>query len=344
MKKILLIEDDVVMRENTAEILALSNFEVHTAPNGKKGCLLAKEIIPDLIICDIMMPELDGYGTLHILSLDTKTATIPFIFLSAKAEKSEIRKGMELGADDYLTKPFDDIELLKAIDARLKKSDMIKKTYERSANGLNQFLEHASGLTELSNLSKLSISTSYNKKEMIFHEGDVPNFLYFLDKGKVKLFKTHEDGKEYITNIFSEGDFFGYVALFENNLYSESCLVMEKSNICKIPKNDFLNLLYKNREVANQFIKMLSNQIEGQEGQLIRLAYDSVRKRTATALLSFKNESNSVVISRDDLSKMVGTSVESVIRCLSDFKSDDFIEVNGREITILNRSGLQNIQ
>ena len=90
---------------------------------------------------------------------------------------------------------------------------------------------------------------------------------------------------------------------------------------------------------------MLSNQIEGQEIQLLRLAYDSVRKRTAEALLSFqKTTEQNVVISREDLSKVVGTSTESVIRCLSDFKEDDLIEINGREIVILDRSGLENIQ
>ena len=88
MKKILVIEDDQIMRENTAEILELANFEVVTAPNGKIGAQLAKEIRPDLIVCDIMMPELDGYGVLHVLSKDNKTASIPFIFLTAKAEKS----------------------------------------------------------------------------------------------------------------------------------------------------------------------------------------------------------------------------------------------------------------
>jgi CheY-like chemotaxis protein len=94
MKKILIIEDDQTMRENTAEILELAQFKVFTAPNGKIGSMMAKEVKPDLIICDIMMPELDGYGVLHVLAKDPKTASIPFIFLTAKAEKSEIRKGM----------------------------------------------------------------------------------------------------------------------------------------------------------------------------------------------------------------------------------------------------------
>src|SRR5665648_207127 len=121
MKKILIIEDDKIIRENTVEILELAQYEVASAPNGKIGTALAKEIKTDLIVCDIMRPEIDGYWFLYLLSKDPMTAAIPFIFLTAKAEKSEIRKGMELGADDYLTKPFEDTELLSAIQSRLKK-------------------------------------------------------------------------------------------------------------------------------------------------------------------------------------------------------------------------------
>lgn len=351
MKTILLIEDDTVMRENTAEILELANYKVVTAPDGKKGCALAKEVVPDIIICDIMMPELDGYGVLHVLSQDPKTSSIPFIFLTAKAERSEARKGMEMGADDYLTKPFEDTELLKAIEVRLKKLDNLKKNFARDVEGLNEFLEHAGGFKELQNLSKNCPKSVYNKKQAVFHEGDMPHFLFFLNKGKIKTYKTHEDGKEYITDIASDGDFFGHVALFENKPYSDSSLVLEKSEICKIPKDDFLSLLYKNRDVANQFIKMLSNKIEGQETQLLRLAYDSVRKRTAEVILNLKKTSSQKVdgkvalqITREDLGKIVGTTTETVIRCLSDMKEEGLVDIKGREIIVLNKEGLEAIQ
>src|SRR6218665_2310766 len=98
MKKILLIEDNLEVRENTSEIIALANYHVLTAENGKRGVELAQQEKPDLIVCDIMMPELDGYGVLHILSKKPETASIPFIFLTAKTEKADMRKGMNLGA------------------------------------------------------------------------------------------------------------------------------------------------------------------------------------------------------------------------------------------------------
>jgi CRP/FNR family cyclic AMP-dependent transcriptional regulator len=113
MKKILVIEDNIEVRENIAEILELSNYEVVTAENGKRGVELSLQHTPDLIICDIMMPELDGYGVLHLLNKHIETYGIPFIFLTAKSEKTDLRKGMEMGADDYITKPFDGIEIVK---------------------------------------------------------------------------------------------------------------------------------------------------------------------------------------------------------------------------------------
>ena len=106
---ILIIEDNTDIRESTAEILELAGYTTLTAENGKIGVEMAQKQSPSLIICDIMMPELDGYGVLYLLSKSPETAVIPLIFLTAKSERIDMRKGMEMGADDYLTKPFDDI-------------------------------------------------------------------------------------------------------------------------------------------------------------------------------------------------------------------------------------------
>lgn len=121
MTKILVIEDEEAVRLNLVEMLIAEDYEAVGAPNGMIGVMWALDYIPDLVICDIMMPELDGYGVLESLRQDPATATIPFIFLTAKAAKANIREGMELGADDYLTKPFTRSELLQSIAARLKK-------------------------------------------------------------------------------------------------------------------------------------------------------------------------------------------------------------------------------
>jgi DNA-binding response OmpR family regulator len=120
---ILIIEDNNDIRESAAEILELTGYRVLQAEHGKAGVELALQNHPDLILCDIMMPELDGYDVLLMLNTNTETLAIPFIFLTAKAECIDICKGMEMGADDYLTKPFDDMELLTTVENVLIKTN-----------------------------------------------------------------------------------------------------------------------------------------------------------------------------------------------------------------------------
>ena len=142
MKSVLIIEDNADIRENTAEILDLAGYRSITAENGKKGVELAMKEKPDLVVCDIMMPELDGYGVLHLLKKNPETESIPFIFLTAKTERTDLRRGMEMGADDYITKPFEDIELLNAIEVRLKKASVFDRKYAMSPDGISQFLRN----------------------------------------------------------------------------------------------------------------------------------------------------------------------------------------------------------
>jgi len=122
MKKILVIEDESEMRRNLTTILRLEKFHPLPAENGRVGLELAKKERPDLILCDVMMPELNGYGVIAALRADAETVTIPFIFLTAKGEKPDIRAGMNLGADDYLTKPVAKADLLAAIHSRLQRA------------------------------------------------------------------------------------------------------------------------------------------------------------------------------------------------------------------------------
>jgi DNA-binding NarL/FixJ family response regulator len=132
MKKILIIEDEPEMRRNLATILKFEKFKVAEAANGAEGMELARKEIPDLVLCDIMMPALDGHAVLRALRADPKMVTVPFIFLTAKGEKADQRSGMNLGADDYLTKPVAKGELLGAINARLKRSEQ-----QQSSGGPN---------------------------------------------------------------------------------------------------------------------------------------------------------------------------------------------------------------
>ncbi len=345
MKKVLLIEDNPEVRENTSEILSLAGYSVLTAENGKAGVDVAQKEKPDLIICDIMMPELDGYGVLHILGKRDDTARIPFIFLTAKTEKTDIRKGMNLGADDYLTKPFDDTDLLNAVEARFRKSAMQQKQYDSTQEGLDNFFRDAGHVLNLKDLGKDKKTKVYKKKTEIFAEGDTPLNVFFVKTGNIKLFKSHPDGKELITAICHPNDFFGYEAILENASYRESAIAMQDSELTLIPRHDFITLM-QSPDVSASFISLLCKKVAEKESQLLNLAYNSVRQRTAESLLKasqLKDEKEHITISREDLAKMVGTAPESVIRVLSDFKDEGLIEIESGKIRILSAARLEKV-
>ncbi len=351
MKIILLIEDSDDIRETTAEILELANYKVLTAENGKVGVEIANKTKPDLVVCDIMMPILDGYGVLHIFSQSPNLQNIPFIFLTAKTDRSDLRKGMDMGADDYLTKPFQEIELLKAIESRLRKVQNISKSFQNTQESIEDFYQKATKYIDLSSLSADRKVSIIKKKQVIYSEGDEPRRFFFLKSGKVKTYQANQDGKEFITGLYNSGDFFGHISIIENTEYQESSEALEECEIIAIPKHDFLELITRNQSVANQFIKMLANDIQEKEKQLMQIAYNSIRKRTADALImlskKYKNESQenfAIKISRDDLASVVGTATESLIRTLSDFKANNLIEINGSEIKILDKGKLMNLQ
>ena len=350
-KSILLIEDNPEVRDNTAEILELAGYNVFTAENGKIGVDLAHKNVPDLIICDIMMPVLDGYGVLHLLGKNEKTAGIPFIFLTAKSERSDVRKGMEMGADDYITKPFDDIELLNAVDGRLKKAELFRKELEPTQDGLNQLLGSLKGLEDIGKISENQRVQTFRKKDLIYAEGDSSSGLYLLNKGKVKVFKSHELGKDLITRLYQPGEFFGYLALMEDGKHTESAETLEESEVTIFPKEDFLKLLNYNPAVTNQFVKLLTGSIVDEQERLLALAYSSVRKRAAEALLVLRERYHdgsekpfSMAMAREDLANMVGTATESLIRTLSDFKEEGLVEISGSTITITHPEKLERMK
>jgi len=349
MKQILLIEDNKEVRENTAEILELAGYKVSTAADGKKGVEEVNKNKPDIIICDIMMPVLDGYGVLHLLSKNEATANIPFIFLTAKTERGEVRKGMEMGADDYITKPFDKIELLNAIESRLKKAESIKKEYQKDIEGLTSFIGDIAGKDAVKKFLEGKKTSVYKKKENIYREGDLPRGMYYINRGKIKIFKIHDVGKELITSLLNEGDFFGYTALLAENDYPETAQALEDSEITFIASDDFFKLIYNNREVAKKFLHILTSNVSEQQDKLLELAYSSVRKRVAEALLLLQKKYEgktpfSISFSREDLANIVGTSTESLIRTISDFKEEKLVEIHEGKIFLVNDKKLREIK
>lgn len=351
MKKILLIEDNDDVRNNTAEILELSNYEVIVAENGKIGVEKAIAHVPDLILCDIMMPVLDGYGVLHAVQKNDPLKNIPFIFLTAKTERGDFRKGMELGADDYITKPFTGTELLNAVDGRIKKIDLLKQELSPGLEGFNALMQTTLGRDQLKKLSENRSSNKYKKNQIIYSEGNHPNRLYYIQKGKVKTYKINDNGKELVTELYSDGDFFGYVAMLEDAVYKDSAAAMEDSELAIIPREDFDQLISNNREVAHKFLKLLAKNISEKEEQLVNIAYNSLRKKVANALLALHKKfdqsssgADPINISRGSLATIAGTAKESLIRTLSDFRSEELVDIKeDGTILVINPQKLESL-
>lgn len=344
MKKILIIEDNADVRENLSEILELSNFQTITAENGKIGVDKALRELPDLILCDVMMPELDGFGVLHILSRNHKTADIPFIFLTAKNEKEDFRRGMALGADDYITKPFDDEQLLQTIDARLKKTERLREASAHNGGSLETFINEAKAGELMQALSSDRESRHFRKKDIIFKEGDTPRWLYYLESGQVKIFKTSDDGRELIVKVAKPGDFIGYLALLKNDAYPESAAALDESVLKLIPKEDFNALMSSSRDVTARFLKMLAQHVAEREQQLLDLAYNSVRRRVATSLLYLNDQGiREINLLREDLAALAGTAKETLIRTLTDFRLEGLVEIKDGVITVQKADRLRNM-
>jgi len=341
MKKILIIEDNDDIREGTAEMLDLAAYQTFTAKNGKVGVDLAIKHIPDLILCDIMMPELDGYGVLYLLQKNPQTAAIPFIFMTAKAERADMRKGMEMGADDYLTKPFDDVELFNAIESRLKKRQQ-PAGFKAGAVDKDALFE------ELKAKGKTRI---FANKQIIYVANDEPSYLYFIKKGQVKSYQRATDGRELSSTLYNDGDFFGYESLCRASNYTDNAATLAESELLLIAKADFIAYLLNHQEVASTFIGMLSGSVQEKEEQMLKLAYFSVRKRVAEALVQVaqkfgdgKSDTATLKISRDDLAALVGTASETVSRMLADFKDEKLIEKVGNAIYIVSIAKLKHIK
>ncbi|MEH6747457.1 MAG: response regulator [Maribacter arcticus] len=352
MKKILLIEDNQDVRENTAEILELANYQVVTAENGKIGIEKAQEFKPDIVLCDIMMPLMDGFQVLRTFEKDSSMASTPFIFLTAKTDRSDMRMGMSLGADDYLTKPYEEHELLEAIACRLNKHDNLKKEIEKNLEGLNRFLGEVSEYEDMEGLSKSHSLKSYEKKEIIFWEGENAHSLFFIESGNVKTYKGTESGKELVTGLYGPGDFVGQLSLLNvAGRYVENAVILHDAELCAIPKADFIKLLYGNPMVSQKFISIISNNLINVQAHLVDMAFATVRQRVAKALLELYEKghikdkpSEGMSIPREDFAGMIGTATETAIRTLSDFKDEGLITTDsGRRIIILDKEELLNI-
>lgn len=348
MYKALIIEDDFEMRDNISEILKLADYEVYAAENGRKGVEIALEHKPDIIICDVMMEELDGYGVLYLLNKHLETSTIPFIFISAKTQKKDIRKGMEMGADDYLLKPFNDIELLNTIETRLKKRTQQNDFFGNSIQKIEPLATSSRGLPELKKMIEDRKLRIFRKRQILYYEGDKVTGIYLILKGKIKTTKIADDGRELTTAIYNTDQFVGTNVIFSNDTYIDNAVAIEECSLCFFPIKELEKLIGQYPDVAGKFIKILSNEVCDKEEQLLQMAYYSVRKRIAESLLSYHkhhcSNGENISLTRYEIANLSGTAPETVSRTLSDFENEGLIDKSRNELILLNTQKLSKLK
>ncbi|MFM7573525.1 MAG: putative bifunctional diguanylate cyclase/phosphodiesterase [Snowella sp.] len=241
MTTILIIEDEAAIRELISELLILEGFDVAEAVNGREGIAIAQSVLPDLIICDVMMPEIDGHGVLQALQKNPQTVTIPFIFLTAKGTRQDVRYAMNLGADDYLIKPFANDELLEVIQIRLKKKEIINQQYIEKLEENKEKISH-----------------------LLYHDllTNLPNQLSLRENFE-RLIAPH---KNQLNNLSSDGE---NPSLSENStdFYGICLIILSFERFSRI--NDHLGY-----EGGNQLLKEAVDRIQatvGQPGAITRL-------------------------------------------------------------------------
>lgn len=339
MQRILLIGNEQALQESMGDLLTLNGYEVLIAPTGKTGIELAEEQIPDMIICEVSMKGIDGLGVLSLLRKNPEANQIPFLFTADQYDAQLFRAAMNLGADDYLVSPFSNTDLLQTVENRIYRSK--QKNFTSGEDDMRLIIKEF-----IADRDAVSLAPH----EVVYKEGGIPRYLYYVLKGKVKTLKTHEDGKDLVISLYKKGDFFGYIGLLEDTPYKATAVVMEAAELALIPKADAERILKQAPSIIRRFVRMLAENITEKEERLLGAAYNTLRKKVASALIHLQNKYKqpetpqfSIRISRDELATVAGTATESLIRTLSEFKSEELIRIQGGNITLLNPARLEAI-
>lgn len=340
---ILLIEDQQSVRENIAELLELAGHRVLQAENGIEGIRLAKAHLPDLVLCDIMMPELDGYGVAEVLGRQPETSGIPLIFLTAKADAADFRRGLAKGAVDYISKPFQSHELLETIEMRLKREHPTRRAEAGRAAWDNWVLGLQSDHPATLQGTPLHV-LKMDKGSNLYAEGDSSRFIWFIKSGFIKQERMDSKGKKLCLRTLGPGSFSGWTGEFEHGIHTEDAACITPTEVIRIAQSDVHEAFIERPELALELHRRAHEMAKEFESAALSLAYGSARENTARALLRFAVPSSDglvIRLSREDLANSVGMASESIIRTLASFKQDGLTDTIGRTVVLLNPDGLE---
>jgi CRP-like cAMP-binding protein len=351
MTTILLIEDDADLSNIVERILKLSHYNVVKSNNGSEALEILN--LPSfkcgLILCDVTLLEIDGYALLQATRNIQAHKNTPFIFISGKVGQADIRKGMNLGADDYLGKPFSADDLLSTVSSRLEKAKTARDNWENLLE-FESLIRDNSGLHE-ENEQKYFRRKILQKKDILFSEGDPAINIYYVVKGQLRISVVNDFGKEFISNIFSKGDFLAYNGLFHSTCHDGTAVANERSEVLVFRKEDFITLLTASKNVCGLFTKFLCTLLVETECRLPKMVYDSARRRVADAILMIQKKHkdekvscNSFPITRDVISAISGVTPETTSRNLSDFRGEKLIDFARGEMIVLDTKGLAEVK
>ena len=363
MKTILLVGFNDESRMHITEVLQMASYTIVHTRTGREAVGVAVREHPDLVMCSMESESFDAYGLLRMLNSNRATSGIPCILYGVFTAQSEIRRAMESGADDVLERNCSDAGMLGAVSARLLRFRDRNQSGERHndvslGEKLHDSVEHDSSFVrsnvsdgiDVSLLQKHGRMKRFKKNETIYTEESTPHAVYYLVRGKIKTYRTHELGKEYITGLYAEGQFFGHIAALEDKVHTDAARALDESDIIVVPNSEFLTVLLHSAVMSQRFLRMLADELDSKDDSLVKLAYNSVRKRVADALLSLERQYHvtpdpfHITISRENLANLAGTATETTIRTLHDFKEEKLIDIKGSTIQILNLEKLKSMR
>ena len=329
---LLVIEDQTDVRENIAELLELAGHRVIQAANGIDGVRQAKLHLPDLVLCDIMMPELDGYGVAEVLRKQPETQGIPFLFLTAKAEREDFRKGLAMGAVDYITKPFESHELIDAVGIRLRQQRS-NPAAKSSRTAWDNWVQGLLSDRPSSLQGNLLHPERLDRGRTVYSEGEWGQHVYFVREGSIRLERSDSRGKRLLLHVVRRGAFFGWTPEIVAGSYMQDAIAQSTAEIVRISHADVRASFLEHPAMALDLARRVLEERAAFEAVALSMAYGSARENTARALLRFAEE-GVVRLSREDLAHSVGMASESIIRTLSTFKDEGLIRTEGRSIVI----------
>ncbi len=345
MNRVIIAEKDEQTRTAVKELLTFAKYQVSEAPNGKEAMKLALQTPPDLFVASSGCEGLDGLGLLHIIRKNETLKNVPFILLTDKADREEMRNAVKSGVCDYLEKPVAESEFIRSVENCIEKASVRKRATFETVNELLQTVNDLIGVNDDEREQKF-----FKPKDLIYIRNSRAAYLFYILKGKVKTYHESDSGKKLITDVFSEGDFFGYNPLFLERPYMETAEALTDTEVVLIPKEIFLHSIHFDEQITREFLKLVAGDVLKRERQLLGAVYNSVRKRVADGLLELsakmcpKHNLNSFFkIARTDLAQKIGIAKESLIRTLADFKNEKMIAMEGKTIAIIDYEKLKGI-